>query len=89
MEMLLQERSMFMMLEEVGYELVRFARKACRQFHQHCAHAFFVRMSFRQLFPRTCNVHVTRKKPAVQKMRAYKVDEIHLERVMAEIDVQM
>ena len=31
MEMLLQERSMFMMLEEVGYELVRLARKACSE----------------------------------------------------------
>jgi len=44
-------------------------------------HTSFVRTSFGQLFPRTRNIHVTRKKAAkttfVQKKRKYKVDEIN------------
>jgi hypothetical protein len=34
------------------------------QFHQNYTHEFFVQMCFRQLFLRTRNVHVTRKKAA-------------------------
>jgi len=39
--------------------------KASRQFHQLYTHTFFVRTLFQQLFPRTHNVHVTRKKAAI------------------------
>ncbi len=50
------------------------------EFHNIFTYEFFVRTSFRQLFPRTHNVHVTRKKAAettlVRKTRAYKVDKI-------------
>jgi len=43
------------------------------QFHQLYTHAYFVQMSFWQLFPHTRNVHVTRRKAAkttfAQKIR--------------------
>jgi len=54
----------------LGYTSIKAAWKhvdeiyPTRQFHQLYMGAFFVWMSFWQLFPRTCNVHVTRKKAA-------------------------
>jgi len=40
----------------------------CSQFHQHFTYKFFVWTSFRQLFPRTRNVHVTREKAAEMRL---------------------